>query len=123
MRGVAVEQPPQRAGTDERVVGIQDRNLSGAEMLDRLQCRMGGAEPIMLNDADVRFGFFPNRIHLGAENDNDALKDRFAACQQVAQHGPAGQTVQRLRQGRLHSCAKAGGQNDCGCLHTRPLLR
>jgi hypothetical protein len=41
----------------------------------------------------VRFGFFPNRIHLGTENDNDALKDRFAARQKVAQHGPAGQTM------------------------------
>ncbi len=120
---MAVEQTAQRGGADQRIVGIEHRDLAVAKMLDRLQRGVSGAQTFLLHNTNVWFGFFSNRIHVGTQDNNDAIEYRLAACQQMAQHGPAGQAMQRLRQRRFHPGAQAGGQDDCGCLHTRPLLR
>ena len=119
---MAVEQAPQRRGADQRVIGIEDRDVSVTEMLDCLQRRMGGAQTLLLHNTNVWFGFFPNRIHIGSQDNNNAVEDRLTAGEQVAQHGSAGEAMEGFRHGRFHARAKASGEDNGGCLHALALF-
>ena len=120
--GAALEQAAQRLGPDQRVVGIQHRHLAVAEMRRGHQGGVRGAAAILLHDADVRRGLLAHRVHLRPDHHDDAVEYLLAACQQVAQHGAAGDLVQRLGQRRLHARAEAGGQDHGGACHRCPLL-
>jgi hypothetical protein len=113
----ALQQAAQRVRADQRVVGVEDRHLAVAEQVRGGECGMRGAQSFLLHHGGVRGGFALHRCHVGADHDDDAVEHLLATCQQMAQHGAAGDPVQRLRQGGLHACAQAGGEDDGGCLH------
>jgi hypothetical protein len=58
------------------------------------------------------------RLHARPDHDHDAVEHRLAGGDQVVQHGPAGDRVEGLRQGRPHPGAEAGGEDDGGGGHT-----
>ncbi len=120
--GAALEQAAQRLGSDQRVVGIQHRHFAVAEMRCGDQRGVCGAVAILLHNADVRRGLLAHGVHLRPDHHDDAVECLFAACQQVAQHGAAGDLVQRLGQRRLHARAEAGCQDHGGAYHHCPLL-
>ncbi len=115
--GAAVEQPAKRLRADQRVVGIQHGHLAVAELGHRDQCRVRGAARLLLHHGDMRLGFPPHRVHLRTHHDDDAVECLLAACQQMAQHGAAGDPVQGLGQRRFHARAQPGCQDHGGARH------
>jgi hypothetical protein len=98
----------QCAGADQRVVRIQQRELAVAEMRCGHERGVRGAEAILLHDAGMWRCCLAHGVHVRADYDNDAVEDRLAACQELAQHGAAGDLVERLGQRRFHARAEAG---------------
>ena len=86
-------------------------------MFDGLQGRMGRAETLALDDADMGGGGLRHVVHVGAEDDDDAVERGLAAIDQMAQHRAARDFMQRFRRGGFHAGAETGGEKNGGCLH------
>ena len=110
----------QRRRADQRIIGIEDRDLAMPKMLDGLQRGVGGAQAFVLHHANVGRRFLADRIHVGAEDNDDAVEHALATRQQMPQHAAAGNLVQRLGEGGLHPRPQTRGQNNGSCRHECP---
>ena len=122
-RAPPAEQAAHRLLPDQRVVGVEHRDLAGAKMLHGLEGGVRGAEAVVLDDMGMRRRLPRHRVHVRAEHDDDAVERGLATGDQVAQHGAARDLVQGLGEGGLHARAETGGEKDGGCVHTGCLLR
>ena len=104
----------QGVGADQRVVGIEHRDVAGAEVGGGLQGGVCGAEAVGLDHHGMRGGGGGQGVHAGAGDDDDPVEGVGTTVHQVLQHGLAGDAVQRLGQGGLHAGAQPGGQQDGG---------
>jgi len=82
-----------------------------------LQRSVGGAQALLLHHHRVRRRGRRHRRHAGTDHHDDVLEGGGATVDQVGQHRPAGDRVQRLRQRRLHSGGLAGGKENRGGGH------
>jgi hypothetical protein len=110
-------QAAQRGGADQGIIGIQHGHVAGAELSRRLQCGMGGAQPFVLHHHGVRGGGGGERRHVRPGHDHRPLEHSGAGCEQMVQHRPPAQGVERLGEGGPHPRSQAGGEQDGGGFH------
>ena len=116
------ERAPQglhRLRSDERRIREKDQKIVMAvgQRLARGEHRMSGAAPLLLHEnprlGPGALGLGAHVVAAGADDDSDigdaGLRD---ARQHMGEHAAAGDPVENLRQGRLHSRAFASGEHD-----------
>ena len=111
-------------GRDEGGIAIEDENVARrlvarcprlAERLFGREHRMAGAELLRLDGARMGRHRLADRFHAGCHHDDHRrCAQRGQARQHMADHRPAGDGMQHLRQIGLHPRALAGGKDDGG---------
>ena len=91
-------QAPQRCHRDQRVVGVEHGRaaLEAFQGACRRQRRVPGAQALGLNDRLMRRGGSLERGHVGADHHHHAVEHLAHRFEQVLQHRPPRDGVQRL---------------------------